>query len=72
MPSAEFSSPDAQASVFRPDHRPQPRQAVALTDALARLEQAVVEIHGSEAFRRYLNAQAKFYRYVRLVLPKRA
>jgi antirestriction protein ArdC len=27
------------------------------------LEQAVVEIHGSAAFRRYLDAQAKFHRY---------
>jgi len=44
-------------------------------DVLARLEQAIGEIHDSETFRRYLEVQAKFYRYswrnVALILSQR-
>src|SRR3954469_17819606 len=34
-----------------------------LAESLSRLEQAVGEIHDSETFRRYLDAQAKFHKY---------
>jgi antirestriction protein ArdC len=34
-----------------------------LSESLSRLEQAVGEIQDSETFRRYLDAQAKFYKY---------
>src|SRR5215208_4579647 len=47
----------------------------ALTDSLQRLEQAVSEIHDSETFRRYLDAQARFHSYswgnVLLILGQR-
>jgi len=35
----------------------------ALAAALERLETAVAEIHDSEAFRRYLDVQSRFYQY---------
>jgi hypothetical protein len=34
-----------------------------LSESLSRLEQAVEEIHDSETFRRYLDAQARFHKY---------
>src|SRR5688572_26279925 len=47
-----------------------------LAEALSRLEHAVTEIHGSEAFRRYLDAQASFHHYswgnVLLMLSQRS
>ena len=46
-----------------------------LSDALARLEGAVSAIHDSEAFRAYLDTQARFHRYswgnVLLILSQR-
>src|SRR4051794_33492682 len=41
----------------------EPRISTPLTESLNRLEQAVTEIHDSETFRRYLDAQAKFHKY---------
>jgi antirestriction protein ArdC len=40
-----------------------PSPAHHLAASLSRLEQAVTEIHGSAAFRRYLDAQARFHHY---------
>ena len=44
------------------NHEHQSR-SLAVAGSLSRLEQAVSEIHDSDTFRRYLDAQAKFHRY---------
>src|SRR5919197_4666466 len=45
---------------FGQDQEP---RLIPLTESLWRLEQAVSEIHDSETFRRYLDAQARFHTY---------
>jgi hypothetical protein len=68
MPSRERQGRSPSSSP-QPGHNP---RSDALAESLGRLEQAVAEIQDSETFRRYLDAQARFHRYVRPVLPKRA
>lgn len=51
-----------------PDHQPSlpeplSQRAAALRELTDRLEQAVTQIHDSDAFRRYLDSQARFHRY---------
>jgi hypothetical protein len=72
MPSRErfeaaqqpFSDSDRQAA-----------RSASLRETLDRLEQAVGEVHDSDTFRRYLDAQARFHRYsfgnVFLILSQR-
>ncbi len=60
MPSAErpeLSSSPSLAPERTPHHSP------AVSEALARLELAVAEIHDSDTFRAYLAAQARFHHY---------
>jgi antirestriction protein ArdC len=56
------------------NHEHQSR-SLAVAESLQRLEQAVSEIHDSETFRRYLDAQSKFHNYswgnVLLILGQR-
>src|SRR5207248_3651575 len=70
MPSERLEH--RRAPAFRPDDEP---RAIPLVESLERLEQAVSEIHDSETFRRYLDAQSKFHRYswgnVLLILGQR-
>jgi antirestriction protein ArdC len=44
-------------------HRDTNRQGDRVAEALGRLDEAVSAIHDSEAFRRYLDVQARFHRY---------
>jgi antirestriction protein ArdC len=73
MPSVERQSSDHQAQLV--EAGPPSRRLAAVSASLAQLEQAVGEIHQSEGFRRYLEAQAKFHRYscgnVLLILGQR-
>jgi antirestriction protein ArdC len=47
-----------------PSHHREPNQrADRVAEALSRLDQAVSAIHDSDAFRRYLDVQARFHRY---------
>src|SRR5438128_7788347 len=57
MPSLERSGPFQRS----PDQETRPTSP--LNETLARLEQAVAEIHDSETFRRYLDAQSRFHSY---------
>src|SRR5438132_5782395 len=57
MPSLETSG----SFQHSPDQETQPTSP--FNETLARLEQAVAEIHDSETFRRYLDAQARFHSY---------
>src|SRR5215213_4178863 len=72
MPSIERFDHRPQESVgnersAQPDHR--------LAESLGRLERAIAEIHDSETFRSYLQAQARFHHYswgnVLLILSQR-
>lgn len=59
MSSRERSEPQSrQESAGNQDGDSRP-----LSEALARLERAVSAIHDSEAFRTYLDTQARFHRY---------
>src|SRR4051794_31866175 len=59
--------PPAERSEFSPFKEsqlgPSPEPSASLRDALTRLEQAVFQIHDSESFRHFLDAQARFHRY---------
>ena len=44
-------------------HREPNQRADRVAEALSRLDQAVSAIHDSDAFRRYLDVQARFHRY---------
>jgi hypothetical protein len=72
MPSPERSS-SAHQDV--PDSTRLAARAASLQETLARFEHAVGEIHDSDTFRRYLDAQARFHQYsfgnVCLILSQR-
>src|SRR5438093_7234673 len=57
MPSLERSGS------FQRSSEQEARPTSPLNETLARLEQAVAEIHDSETFRRYLDAQSRFHTY---------
>src|SRR5215207_5461554 len=44
-------------------HRDPNQRSDGVAEALSRLDQAVSAIHDSDAFRRYLDVQARFHRY---------
>ena len=69
--TGEHDSPHQQ----RPDGSNATSQDRHQPDVLARLEQAIGEIHDSDSFRRYLDVQSRFHRYswrnVALILSQR-
>ena len=71
----ELPRPPYQHDPNAPDAGNTGRRDRRQSDVLARLEQAIGEIHDSESFRRYLEVQSRFHRYswrnVALILSQR-